>query len=46
MINRLRNWWIRRRARRDGTLGLYDWWERDRDLRHNGGHVHNVGPLR
>ena len=46
MISRLREWWVRRRARRDGTIGLYDWWNEDRDLRHNGGHVHNVGPLR
>lgn len=43
VLERIRQWWIRRRAKRDGTLGLYDWWERDRDLRHNGGHVRVVG---
>ena len=36
--------WRRWRAKRNGTLGLYDWWQQDKDLRHNGGHVHNVRP--
>ena len=39
MIQRLRRWWVRWRAKRDGTIGLYDWWNEDKDLRHNGGHV-------
>ena len=42
MMERLRNWWIRRRARRDGTIGLYDWQKRNPELR-SSGHVRVVG---
>jgi hypothetical protein len=38
MIERLREWW-RRLWHRETARGIYDWWNEDKDLRHNGGHV-------
>ena len=36
--------WIRRLWHRDDDgPELYDWWKNDRDLRHGGGHVRNIG---